>query len=572
MAEKIADEVRDTGIGKIATRFDGLLNLLTGFGRSKDVTTQNETEREEKPTQNQLDALYENHYAQMSVDLIPEQCTRSGFTILVDGRPNKELNDKLKELRVVAHMREADKWGRLYGGAILVAGVDDGLPMSAPVKEDSVKGLKFVYVLDRWLVTPGEIEVDVESPNLMDPRFYTVNHDPELPGGMETSNTQIHASRVIRFIGRSVPTSIRRENEYWGASVLVAQKKPIHNLMGAETAMGNIVQTWHQNIYKMKGLATMAKSKNGLEELTQRMLAMQMSFSMLGMWAIDADSEDFQKRSTGVSGLEMIYDRLAQSASAALRVPQTLMFEIPPPGGSSDDAGTRNFENDIEARQHEIYVPALEDLVRWLAKGMGVSGVIRVVPNPLRQLTLLEKAQAMRRFSEYVVLLIDRGVLDPMEVRASWFRDFEQFAQEFSATVVLLKEEEATKLREEIFGKPEPPPEPMPMPGQLPGQPTDPNAPPPVNNPARLQAGQTPAEKVAGQGSGGEQGAPGPDGPTGKRGGGARIGSGGVGRGDSSDLMSPDELRATLSGFVKQVDETIRRRIEDLRRSLDDED
>ena len=46
--------------------------------------------------------------------------------------------------------REAITWGRLYGSALVIMGVNDGREMNEPVDESNIKSIDYLLVIGRW--------------------------------------------------------------------------------------------------------------------------------------------------------------------------------------------------------------------------------------------------------------------------------------------------------------------------------------------------------------------------------------------------------------------------------------
>jgi len=409
--------------------FDSLRNLLSGFGGPRDRTTQNVVEQPAVLSSPELEILYRNnHYSARIVELLPDESTRRGFTTTaMSDAGSSPFQGDFQRLGLMPKLNQADKWARLYGGAAVILGIDDGRDPSEPVDMDNIRCLEFAYVIDRWSVVSGPLEGDPSSPNFGYPQTYEVQYaayslenDSQSIVGMK-----VHSSRMLRFEGVTLPPSLRSDQDYWGDSVLQRVFESMCNLGMIEKAMGNIVQTFNQAVFRMRGLRQLAKAKNGSAELITRFEAANIGQSMLNVFLLDAEGESYEKQSTNVAGLDGLYDRVAQSFGSAAGMPLTLLFGTPPAGLSTDDsAGARNWLNTVRAHQELAYIPNIQYVAEILAKskdGPKVSGDILVVANPLQEPTEEERAKTMRTMAEFAAILIDRGVLSPTEVRTSFF-------------------------------------------------------------------------------------------------------------------------------------------------------
>ena len=431
--------------------YDSLKNLLSGFGTSKDRTTQTVVEQPWTLSSSDLEVLYRNnHYASRVVDLLPDESTRRGFTVAVEGDAptSNPFESDFVRLGLMPKMNQADKWARLYGGAALILGIDDGRDPSEPVDFDSIQSIDFAYVVDRWSLTSGDLETDPESPGFGLPATYTVTYT-DIANDDAIVGMTIHASRMIRFQGVDLPPSLRADQDYWGDPILQRVFESLGNLGMIEKAMGNIVQTFNQPVFKMAGLRQLAKAKNGTTELMSRIEAANLGQSLLGMFLIDSDGESFEKTSTNVSGLDGLYDRIAQSFGAAAGMPLTLLFGTPPAGLSTDDqAGSRNWLNKVRAHQEIAYIPGVQyvaELIAYADPEISNESKVIVTANPLHEPTEQEQAATMKTMAEFSAILIDRGVLTSQEVRESFFG-----AAKFRGEILIEAEDQAARLADRL--------------------------------------------------------------------------------------------------------------------------
>ena len=421
----------DDESGGIRQYADSFFNLLTGFGTEKDRVTQNEVGFQVFEDQARLEELYRtDHYAAKIVDSLPNDSTRQGFVV---GEEN-EYDEELDRLGIVQKLCKTDKWARLYGGAALVLGIEDGQDPREPVDPKKVKGISYAYVVDRWSLSRLDMQNDPKKPGFGLPERYRVTpRDMIFHGAMEGDGTSdpseadyetegygsvVHVSRMVRMYGVELPTTIRAQQDYWGDSVLHRARKSLSNLSVTESAIGNTLQMFTQAIFRKKGLATKVRSKKGRDELLSLFSIMNMSQSMLGMMIVDADGEDFERRSTNVTGMADLYDRLAQSAQSAAHQPASRFFGIIPGGlSTNDDAGERWWNDEVQAHQRNVYNPAIQYIatLMQIAEGGGPEPVF-VEARPLSRPTEQEKAQTQKTKAETAAILIDRGVIGPENV------------------------------------------------------------------------------------------------------------------------------------------------------------
>lgn len=136
------------------------------------------------------------------------------------------MEDFEKSFGLQRKVMSAHSRARLYGGAVLIMGVDQGT-FADELDVDKVKkgDLKFVHVVERWQIAAGGRVRDIMSPWFGEPNYYMrsnvpitpapdlrVTPVPSAPEGMippsEGSVFFIHPSRVVKLIGLEYPDRI----------------------------------------------------------------------------------------------------------------------------------------------------------------------------------------------------------------------------------------------------------------------------------------------------------------------------------------------------------------------------
>src|SRR3989304_5998448 len=122
---------------------DGLSNIITNLGilnRDKRMGARHASvylEREE------ADPVYQsNDVAARIIDRVPEEMTREGFKVFVDGEElTEEIQQIFEDLSLDKKIEQGLKWARLYGGAGLIMGAKDGTTSDQPVNMKAISSL-----------------------------------------------------------------------------------------------------------------------------------------------------------------------------------------------------------------------------------------------------------------------------------------------------------------------------------------------------------------------------------------------------------------------------------------------
>lgn len=451
-------------------RLDGFANLLTKLGlksrdKRKDLAVTLATVFYDRDV---LDELYagEGLLARI-IDLPPDEMTREWIELQVgddDGADQaKAMLQALDDLDIQSKVNEGLKWGWLYGGAVMILGLDDGLDPSLPLNEDNIRSLNWVTVLDRFSLRIHQRVTDPFARNYSDPEVYQLQGGTE---GAERIGDRIHASRVIRFPG--APTSLHRQRtrlEGWDDSVVTRIYEALTDFSQSWGGAAHLMTDMAQAVYKMDGLAQMLASDQ--EDLVlKRIEALDKARSVVRALLIDAEHEEFTREPTPLTGLPDVMDRLLLRVSGEVAIPITLLFGRSPAGeNATGDADIRFFYDRIKSDQERKLRPRLGRIISllWRAQNGPTGGrepeEWSLEFRPLWQLDEMQEAELRKRQAETDAMYLDRGVVDPSEIGISRFG-----GDRYSTETVLDMEtrEAARQLPDEL---------PEPLPGDEPPEP-----------------------------------------------------------------------------------------------------
>lgn len=456
-------------------RADSIFNALSGLGTSKDKGQSNRVRGSRTLAHAELETLFrDNTYARRVTSSLPDDCIRRGWAIRVqDVEDGESAEDpfaaEFKRLKLRQKMKMAHTWARLYGGAAIILGIDDGLPASEPVNENGVRDIVYALVADRHELTPATWDDDPLSETFTLPLTYTYSpatgrgakddvRQPASALGHSRNASSIHASRILRFEGRPVPARLASQVDYWGDSVLQSVWHVLSAYGMVEAGAAHIVHEYEIALMKVKGLSTMIASQNGAELVAQRMAAFNLGKGLANMAVLDAESEDYSRSTASVAGLADLWDRFAQALAAAAEMPLTKLFGQSPKGLSTDDkSGMRWYYDTVRSTQEFTYQPAIERVARLLASTPTVA-VERDVEftidfHPLEEPTEKERAEVRKLDAEADRIHWEMQVLEEQEIRQSAYG-----GSGYSSDRRLLSDEELAALTGEEDGDGDAPP------------------------------------------------------------------------------------------------------------------
>ena len=137
-------------------REDGYINLLNKYGTSQD-----NTEAYRYVAENQTpDTILITHYEQNGlfgkiIDIPSQEAVKKGFKLnIADAAVEDFIQKKVRRMKFLSTVEEALKWSRLFGGALAVMIIDDGInDLAQPVNWKKAKKIDEIVVYDRSCVT-----------------------------------------------------------------------------------------------------------------------------------------------------------------------------------------------------------------------------------------------------------------------------------------------------------------------------------------------------------------------------------------------------------------------------------
>lgn len=473
-AKKAAKLTPGRGVKKIDSssvtpKADGWQNVLTSMGvpgaARNPSTVFTSTGLIDKGT---LGSIYRaNGFGKRIIDLPATEMTREWFTVNND-TDGKILN-YLKQLDAKNKITDLIRWSRLFGGAIIVMGIDDGRDLAEPVNTSAIRSVNFLHIFDRYLtyIDPLSYNNDPTSPD-----FGTISNYKVIPiYGSGKGYVEVHASRILRLDGDTLPIRDRYINQGWGASVIDGVYTHLMQLGSSYEYSSEILHDFIQSVLTIKNLTDMIGSKDGEEDIKKRLNILSQSRSQLNMMLLDADGETYHKISSNVSGLSDLIKDFALALSAVTGIPQTLLMGTSPKGmNATGESDIRNWYDAISAEQEDILKPELLKLINYilLAQDSPVKSAnadnTDITFNPLWQMSDTDIATLQFTQAQADQIYVNSGILHPEEVAESRFG-----GGVYSLQTKLLAPRDIKNLGEE---PPEPPTE---EPEESPEEPADEN-------------------------------------------------------------------------------------------------
>lgn len=411
-------------------RRDGWQNVLTGLGTARDKTQYGAFVRTAHVPDTTLTSLYhQSDIAKRIVAFKPKEMLRQGYTLSIEDNPDAATDTlkRLREMRANQKLRDGMIWGRLYGGAGVIMGIDDGQDMAEPLDEERIQKFHYLHVVDRQYLIPETWDNDPFSEHFGEPETFRVTPHGHI--GATAFNAVVHRSRILIFRGSHTSDDERMRKDGWDMSVLDPVDVVLRMFDTSWQAAEHLMTDASQGVFKIQGLMSMIAGgqKN---DLATRMELVDMSRSVARSLLIDADGgEEFTRQSSSFTDAHSMLDKFMLRLAAAAEMPVTILMGQSPAGmNATGESDFRWFYDTVRTDQENELRPELERLIDLLfkAKDGPTNGIVPeqwdLEFNPLWQPTPIEKQQMRKTQAEIDQIYINTGVLLPEEVATNRFR------------------------------------------------------------------------------------------------------------------------------------------------------
>lgn len=410
MAKKKANRSR-------AAKADGFSNALTGLGdRNHDKRMSTVFRQGRRLGDTTLTGLYRgNGLSRRIVSLPAVEMTRNWFTI--NGDDEDKVLQKLETLGAQEAYTDALIWSRLYGGALILIGLDDGTELWRPVTPLRIRDIMYLRVFDRREVeiVHQSISTDPTDPLFGEPTKYKIT---PITGG---SQFTVHASRLVRFDGAKIPGRELQAHNWWHDSILESIYEQVRQIGAVFDSAEFIVNEFVMTIIQIDNMLEMNLAGND-DLLKQRLELLDLSKHVKNTILLDT-KESFNKHSSTVTGLDKLLATFMMSVSSVTGIPVTLLMGRSPAGeNATGESDIRMWYDSIRSGQRSSLRPRLETLIRYCFTATGGEPETwSVVFNPLWEMTDKEMAEVYELNARGDDLYIANGSVGSAQVASYRF-------------------------------------------------------------------------------------------------------------------------------------------------------
>lgn len=349
-------------------------------------------------------AYKSNGFIQTAINQIVDDAFRNQGMIIDSETLDTE---ELEELRQTVYdydieeIKDAIRWGELYGGGVLLANTEQNFEL--PLDEKQLKGKRLKFLAsDRWQCTANGI-----SPYLAKTFTLTDNMQEQTQSGIT-----IDASRVRVFTGVKAPYLLRSMLQGWGLSIFEAIIPPLTQYLKAMSVTLELLDEAKIDVIKIFDLANTLLSPNGEAQIRKRLQIVTDNKNYKSSIAMDAQ-DDYQQKQISFSGLPEMIVQIQYLVCAALKRPYSKIFGKGSSGFSSGEDDLENYNTIVDS---EIRTPATP-LIKWAVSLRCLQLFGRVPPDlkinwkPLRVMSEKDEADIKSKKLADYLQLVDRQIM-----------------------------------------------------------------------------------------------------------------------------------------------------------------
>jgi phage-related protein (TIGR01555 family) len=374
-------------------------------------------------------------FARRIIDVPAGDMVRAGFEI--EGEEDDAYDRvmvRMEELEAMERLCEALKLSALYGGALIVLGVQDGGALEDPLNENGVRGVDFMRVYDRHRVSRMVKYSDPADSRYGQTERYLVSPMSGIP-------YTVHESRCIVIHGEYIPERLRELQDGWSGSVLSKCWVQLQRYGVSHQWAEKLLERSQQAVNKMRGMAQQMMAADGQRAIMNRLNILDMSRNILNTVAIDSEDE-YTINSASLAGVPDVIDRFATALCAVTGMPRTLLLGEQSKGlGGNNEGDLQNWHSQIKQLQKTKLLAPVDKVVGLLVKAYGLPEDYLIKFNPLYVPSEKDEAEVERMEAEAEKIKADTmaayiaaGVLDPSEGRATLMQEGE-YVMDGSVTI-----------------------------------------------------------------------------------------------------------------------------------------
>ena len=234
---------------------------------------------------------------------------------------------------------------------------------------------------------------------------------------------EVHASRLLCFVGREVPDLLKPAYSFGGLSLSQMAKPYVDNWLQIRQSVSDIASAF--STFVLKGNLAESLQMDG-EQLFMRAEVFNNLRNNRGLFMLDKETEDFGNVSAPLGGLDLLQAQAQEHQASVSGITLVKLLGISPHGlNATAEPELRAFYEEILSYQESFFRPNLTRIIDFVQLSLfgEVDQDITFKFVPLFSLTEAEEATVRKTNADTDQAYIDMGVLSPDEVREKLVND-----------------------------------------------------------------------------------------------------------------------------------------------------
>lgn len=228
---------------------------------------------------------------------------------------------------------------------------------------------------------------------------------------------EVHASRLLTFVGRPVPDLLKPSFSFGGLSLTQMAKPYVDNWLQTRQSVNDLIQAFSVMVLMtdLQGLM-----QTGGVELDKRIQLFNNYRNNRGVMVLSKNDEDFKNVAANISGLDKLQAQAQEHICSVAQIPLVKYTGISPSGlNASSEGEIQVFYDREHAYQEYFFTPHLNTVFKMAQINIWgqVDEDLMYIYKPLFELNQEKLATVKKIEAETDKILVDGGILDPSESR-----------------------------------------------------------------------------------------------------------------------------------------------------------
>ena len=407
---------------------DSIVNSITGVGDAAyDFFMNSEFRVQEFARQEYNTAYRSNHIIRKVVDYNIDEAFRQGIYFDTENDAyNSYISERIEELDFLNLYIESVKDARLYGGAGLLLGADDGNNLIQDLDLYNIRKIEYLSPFHRFQVRPKQVQNKLTQKGFLRPISYEFKVDKKIKFVFNTSRSLIN-------IGNKVPKDNLQDVGFFGDSLVDMVSEIVLSYASNLKSIGYTIDKANRPAITIPKLQDYIMNKQE-NKLMERLNTMQKGSSFLRMMIL-GEGEKLDYFTPQMGGIKDLLGEMKEEIASAADMPQSVLFRRIAAFKATGEHDTKHYNNKIKSEQVKLSQNIIQFIKLLCAESSGdinnINQKFEFKFNPIEQLTKKEeleieemelKNKTLKSENEGKILsnimeLVDRGVILEDEVR-----------------------------------------------------------------------------------------------------------------------------------------------------------